>query len=74
MYRKIEHSVALTDWLVRNNPETLGEIAKLLDSILVRLDSRRHLFASAISVVHFLVKAISDLISASVVIFLKMLI
>ena len=33
-YRKIEHSIAITEWLIRNKPETLREIADLLASKL----------------------------------------
>jgi predicted ATPase len=33
-YRKTSHSVALTDWLIQNNPEAFKEIAQLVTALL----------------------------------------
>jgi hypothetical protein len=34
VYEKTTHSVALTDWLIQNNPEALREVAELLTALL----------------------------------------
>ncbi len=33
-FNKVEHSVALTDWILEHSPEVLREIADLLESAL----------------------------------------
>ena len=34
VYKKTSHSVALTDWLIQNNPEKLREVADMLAVLL----------------------------------------
>jgi hypothetical protein len=34
VYEKTTHSVALTDWLIQNNPEALREVAEMLAGLL----------------------------------------
>ena len=35
-YDKMEHSVAITDWLIENSPEDLVELADMLSGIFER--------------------------------------